>query len=791
MQTFFFFFGLHLRKHRILTIAFTLILTLISLIFNTSMSLLGDYDTCFDNEMEQYNVPDLYISLANPNDDCLPQDFLNTHIENNSAVSHWYYTSNMVADSVSYTLGEDSSTHDMLITNLDHEKNMAVADISICEEDPSLAKKGIYLSELLKDEKNIQIGDVLSFTIGDNILSYPVAGFVDTISLHYEPGQISNLYFHSENYQLFCDSVKESVSVQYGLHLYLEEKSNKEDFSFTLSRAYLDTYGKNIQIFTYNEFKNLRTFIPKTLSLFLLLPCLCISLICAILFYFQIETSTLQSLQEYGLLKSLGYQNKEIYAYFSFPYLLLSSISILFGFLLSCAILMNLYPLFNYPLFKTISWKFNLGTFIVRYLLLIFVVQIIVFFASKQLQKIPGITALRGGIVSHHFTRFRLPLHKSPGSSFFLFRLKGYFHFGRQNFLLFLLAAYFVLDISFSAIFIQNAMIKPENFVDTLFVNVADIELHIHETTDSDAILTSLRKDSDISLAYYFDTTSIAVGSETFTCYISDDFDKLVSPHCYEGRTPIHPNEVALGGIIAEKLNKKIGDEIEISIYDKKQTFLVTGLVQSGDTGCNAELTTAGIRRLISNYKPASVYLLLKGKPTPQAIENKIAELTSTYEEKINSYNNHRATADSLLRSYQRIICLIITVTTIFLVVTSALILYIIVKNRILQQQHSFSLLHAIGYTKFQILVHFITDFVPPITAGALVMAVLFYFFHDAILTPLFRLVGIIQLNFSYPLPVSILCLCLSLFSCFLIVFIMAKFHFRKKAHENYLYNIK
>jgi len=791
MQKFSFFFGLHLRKHRVLTIAFTLILTLTSLIFNTSMSLLDDYDTCFDKEMERYQVPDLYISLASPKEDHLPQDFLNTYIENNSAVSDWSYTSNMVADSVSYTIKDDSSTHDMLITNLDQKENMTNANISVCEEDPTLTKNGVYLPEFLKDEKNIQIGDILSFTIADKTLFYPVAGFVDTISLHYKPGRISNLYFHNETYQLFCDSVKESLSVQYGLNLHLEKNIKKEDFSFTLSKAYLDTYGKNIQVFTYDEFKNMRTFIPKTLSLFFLLPCFSISLICAILFYFQIETSTLQSLREYGLLKTLGYKNKEIYAYFSLPYLLLGGVSVLLGFILSCAILTNLYPIFNYPLFKTISWKFNPGTFIFRYLLLIFIIQVIFFFASKQLRRVTPSTALRGGIFRHHFTRFRLPLHKSPRSSFSLFRLKGYFHYSRQNFVLFLLASYFVLDISFSGIFIHNAMIKPEIFVDTLFVNVADIELYIPEQTDSDAVLADIRKDSDISLAYYFDTTSIAVDSETFTCYISDDFDKLVSPHCYVGRTPIHPNEVALGGVIAEKLNKKIGDEIEISIYDKKQTFLVTGLLQSGDTGCNAELTTDGFRRLMSDYKPSSLYLLLKDNTTPQAIEHKLSSLKSTYGEKIGGYNNHRAIADSLLQTYQIIICLIIAVTTLFLVFISALILYIIVKNRVLQQQPNFSLLHSLGYTKSQIVIHFITDFVPPITAGALFTTILFYFFHNTILSPLFRLVGIIQLNFSYPLPVSIVSLCFSLFACFLIIFIITKFYFRKNAHNHLLRDIK
>lgn len=131
---------------------------------------------------------------------------------------------------------------------------------------------------------------------------------------------------------------------------------------------------------------------------------------------------------------------------------------------------------------------------------------------------------------------------------------------------------------------------------------------------------------------------------------VSDDFSTRSENGIYSGRLPQYSDEVAIGGYLADATETQVGDEIAVTLAGTTQTYLVTGLVQSGERlGMNAMMTTEAIDRLYPQFVPRQVIAYLTDGADPATV---VERLRTELGEDATSVVDVQEYADSQLGSY-------------------------------------------------------------------------------------------------------------------------------------------
>ena len=107
---------------------------------------------------------------------------------------------------------------------------------------------------------------------------------------------------------------------------------------------------------------------------------------------------------------------------------------------------------------------------------------------------------------------------------------------------------------------------------------------------------------------------------------------------CYEGRDPIHDNEIAIGNAVAKEKNLSVGDTINISYNGEEKEYLVCGLIQAVNyNGDACELSTNGLKRINKDFERENLYVYLENN---DEVEDFIDQVMEEYKGQIVSYIN-------------------------------------------------------------------------------------------------------------------------------------------------------
>lgn len=91
-----------------------------------------------------------------------------------------------------------------------------------------------------------------------------------------------------------------------------------------------------------------------------------------------------------------------------------------------------------------------------------------------------------------------------------------------------------------------------------------------------------------------------------------DDYSRKEMDAVYQGRYPLHSNEIVLAGHLTNMIEKTIGDSVTLKIGDAQAQFLITGLSQGSYMGgMNASIRYDGIIKLNPNFKQQSLQIYL------------------------------------------------------------------------------------------------------------------------------------------------------------------------------------
>jgi putative ABC transport system permease protein len=215
---------------------------------------------------------------------------------------------------------------------------------------------------------------------------------------------------------------------------------------------------------------------------------------------------------------------------------------------------------------------------------------------------------------------------------------------------------------------------------------------------DTDGVAKSLHY-TNVNLTVQYGDNETSTNS-----FICNDYDKVVVSTIIEGRYPKHDNEIVLSTVNQRKLGADIGDVVYIKSNDKSYDFMVVGITQHiTSLGQSISITEDGMLRCNSSYVPVSLYLYLEEgtsvTDTITVLENSLADYSIDV---LNMADIFKTTLSSITQSIS-MICITIGIITAFIVV---LILYYLVKVKILRERNLIGINKALGFTTGQLILH-------------------------------------------------------------------------------------
>lgn len=161
---------------------------------------------------------------------------------------------------------------------------------------------------------------------------------------------------------------------------------------------------------------------------------------------------------------------------------------------------------------------------------------------------------------------------------------------------------------------------------------------------------------------------------------------------------------------------------VEVEYNNSKKEYLIVGITQHiSYLGMGAEITTAGMQRLVKDYENKTAMIYLKDR---EDVSTFITKLNNEYKEQGVQVNNNKETLDNMMKSFSSAIKVIaigcIAVTTVII----AFIMFLVVRVRVLKERMRMGVSKALGYTSNQLIGHIIISQIPVIVFSSILGAI-------------------------------------------------------------------
>lgn len=648
--------------------------------------------------------------------------------------------------------GSSELTH--LYAILNEKQKQEMSKISYIEESEQIPENPIYLPLLFKEGGGYELGDTFLLKVStiqgmEKEFNYTVAGFFDESMLATINSTTTGLILGEEAYNALSEEFEGSLRGTMFL-VKLKDHSQNEPYC---NVHLINPSGLGIlkdSVF-YDVIRQARTLTSTIGSSLVVAFSLIVAGITMVVVKFRIGNHIEEDMQNIGALKAIGYTNRQILVSILLQFLSVGFAGMISGIGASYLLLPFVAQMFAAQ--TGILWEqgFDLLSAFHKVWILVLLITTVAFLSAKKIRTLPPIVALRSGITTHSFKRNFFPLHKTKGNIIVLLAAKSASQKIRQNALI----AFIIMAISFASLFsgvlYYNISLKFDHFLLNTVGELYSVQIECASAQDADEVMADLKNMAQVRKAFYL-SMDTAQGPEDFQIlsYIVEDYSLYENQDIiYEGRFPKHENEVAVGGLLARKLNKKPGDTFLIIQNGRQIEYLITGLVQGSNfMGHDAALTEEGYRRLEPDFKPSVIAVYLQEE---ENVEQFIDTLKEQQEGKVAVAADYKKRMESSLGTYQGIVGMLTAVIAAMVGIIVLLTLYLVIKTSVLQKRKELGIQKAIGYTTHQLVIQTAVSFLPVILAGAAAGNILGYLCINPLLSLLFSGIGIMKVNYDIP----------------------------------------
>jgi Predicted ABC-type transport system involved in lysophospholipase L1 biosynthesis, permease component len=733
----------NIRKTKGQTFSLFIMFLITALLLNAGLLVFIDFGSYFQKTTQELNTSDTYFLM--------PGSFYSKQvrqsIKNNSAVLKMQKENSMLAN-VSIPYNGDKWERTFLFNDADASRGLSKWKFDGAHLAPD--SMSIYLPYVLSADGGYKLNEKIKITVKNTVLTFTIKGFTEDAFFSSPDTGPLGVYLPHKTWVkvekrlggqydaalVFVNLSKTNNSIEAGIKDIVKRQES-------ISSSDLDNSISTVDL---PLIKSVRTLMASIVSAMSVAFAAVIAIVCLIVIRFRIGNSIEDDMVKIGSLKAMGYTSGQIVSSVVLQFVLIAFVGSAAGILLSYLTTPVLSAVFVHQ--SGFMWVQGFDGLIsgITLCAILLVVVLVSLLAARRIHRLTPIVALRGGIVTHSFKKNYFPLNRSQGSLPVVFALKSIFQNGKSSMMIAVILAFVGFSSAFSVVMFYNSAVDTTNFATIPGVELSNAETYLSPTADSAKIVKEIKAMKGVRKVQFLDNSAGTVDGTNADIFIMDGYAQKETNTVYAGRYPRHDNEIAVSGVLADSIQKRIGDTVTLKISGKKVDYLITGLSQgSSYGGVNVYLTRAGMLKLNPNFKQQILEIYTnKGVGSDKLIKRLNGKFGKLLLQTVNMDEEFQQG----MGMYTDIVSKVGVAMFVINILVVILVLYFVINSSIVRKKRELGIQKAIGFTTVQLMNQISLGFLPPIILGVIVGSLLGITQTNAIMSVVQRSMCIMKANY-------------------------------------------
>ena len=733
----------NIRKTKGHTVSLFIMFLMAALLMNAGLLVYINFGGFFQKTIDELKTSNVYYIMPSN----LYNNEVETYIKNNDNMIEMQKEESIWATVVT-KYDKDTREFAFLLNDADNTRN--ISKWKFVGEHLSPDARSIYVPYIFQLNGGYKLNDKLEMSFKDTKITFTIKGFTEDVFCSSTETALMGCYLPHDTYEkisselsdnynatvIFANLEKLNKDIETGIREITKAgiMSSSTEITGTL-------FSLDLPIITLS-----RVMMASMVSIMIVAFAGIIVVVCLIVVRFRIGNSIEDDMTKIGSLKAIGYTSRQIIYSIVLQFVLIAFTGSLAGISLSYLATPVLSDVFAQQ--SGLRWVQGFdGTISSAALCLILIIVVMVAFVTAgRINKINPIVAMRGGIITHSFRKNHIELSTSKGSLPIVLAFKSLLQNRKQNIMITIIIITLSFAGTFAVIMFYNTTIDTKIFAQTPGIELSNAVAVMKQDTNQTEIIDSIQKMSDVRKVQFIDQSMVEIEKNRVSVYVMDDYSGKETDTVYQGRYPLHSNEIVLAGHLANMIGKTIGDSITVKIGDTEAQYIITGLSQGAYMGgMNASIRRDGIIKLNPGFKQENLQIYLNKKVDAGNFVESIKDL---YGDSIVSALDMDKTMELGMGAYTSIVSKVGVSILIVTIAVVMLVLYFVINSSVTRRKRELGIQKAIGFTTFQLMNQLTLGFLPPIILGVCIGSVLGMMQTNPLISIAQRAMGIMKANY-------------------------------------------
>lgn len=560
----------YFRRTKSISISLIIMFIISALLLSSGLLIILKYGNFYNELKEELNPSDAYFMISDSLYNNNMSEYLNTnkHIEKIQTNEMLLLSAEVYSKEV-----EKEKTFNILFQNMEEQREISkwkYVGESATEEFIS-NKMSVYIPDVMKSISGYQLNDTIKLSYKDfstgeeKELDFIVKGYVEDVYFSSTDSGFLGFYLSQETFATLQNILKQP---EYIVHTLFANVDNIENVSAIesgltniaeINASSYVTMDNSKMLFSMDlELISMsRTMMATVLSVMMVMFSIVIVIVCLLVVRFRIINTVEEDLQRIGSLKSVGYTSKQIRLSIIYQFLIISGIGSILGIALSYLALPSISLIFEQQSGLLWTQGFDLGISSITIVVLLTFVLLISLLATKRINKLTPINAINGRMDRKNLKKNRNEIEKLRGPLSFILAEKTILQNIKQTIMITIIMVAVMIAGAYGVILYYNTSIDTTAFAEVPGMEITSVIAILNTEKDHTSIIDKIRKMDGVNKVQYFDEIKIKINDKEIASYVMDDYSNKQTNFIYKGEYPKENNEIALSGIVAEKLNKK------------------------------------------------------------------------------------------------------------------------------------------------------------------------------------------------------------------------------------------
>ncbi len=744
----------NIRKTKSASATLVIMFVIAALLLNAGLLVVINYGSFFDNLKKELNPSNVYFALP----DKIYNDEVKTYIDNNTHIKETQTNEGLLLNSNILSKGKERS-YQIMFGNMDEKRELSKWKF-VGEHLPA-DDMSVYLPDIFKAVSGYQLNDKIELKYTDEVtkevksLLFTVKGYTEDIYFSSTDTGYISFYLPEDTYQKVKAILNKPENLIHVVFANVDDVKNvsaiesgiREILNLNSASLMAADPSTMMVVIDLELIQLSRCLMATMVSAMMVMFALIIVIVCLLVVRFRIVNSIEEDIMKIGSLKSIGYTSRQIILSVILQFSLIAGIGSIIGIALSYPTLPAVSAVFEQQ--SGLKWEqgFDASVSGAAFCILLLIVILIAFLAAHRIGKLNPIHALRGETTVRKYKRNHMQLEKAGSNLPLALAFKSVLQSMKQNVMIIVILTAVTFSGVFGVIMYYNTTVDTKAFAEVPGMEICNAIAVLNPEKDQREAVKTIEGMEHVWKVQYLDEVKVNVEGMEVITYVMDNYDKKETKLVYEGRYPENKNEISLAGILAERLDKTIGDTVTVRFGEKEEPFKVVGLSNGSQMGgLNTSILAKDYERLNSSYKHQSLYIYLE-KGTDA--EKFVKMLESKFDKSmlLTAVNFDKGMAEGMA-SYQGIVAamgIAMLVVTLFVV---SLVLYFVISSSVIRKKKELGIQKAIGFTTYQLMNQLSISFTIPIIIGVVIGTLLGAFYTNPMMSISMKSAGIMKAGF-------------------------------------------